>query len=84
VTTRRDDTLVDLFRSSGRLLNAGAPVRVPALPTTTWAMTLLRCEAKHDRNVRAAFDAAVATDELKRQLQPQVLRRDCGEILRVE
>jgi hypothetical protein len=47
-------------------------------------MTLLRCEAKHDRNVRAAFDAAVATDELKRQLQPQVLRRDCGEILRVE
>ena len=80
---RRDDLLVDLFRSSGRLLNRGVPVRVPALPTTTWGLKLLRIEAGRDQDVRRALEAAVAKGEVKRQLQPQVLRRDCGTILEV-
>lgn len=75
--------VIDAFRSSGRLLNRGVEVRAPALPRTTRAMTILRIEAKRDPHVRKAYDAAVAKDELKRQLQPQILRRDCGEILEV-
>jgi hypothetical protein len=81
--TRRDDLLVDLFRSSGALLLRGIEVRVPALPRTTSAMTILRVEAKADPAVRKAYEAAVAQAERVRQLKPQVLRRSCGEILEV-
>ena len=81
--TRRDDLTIDAFRSSGRLLNRGVEVRPPALPTTTWGLTLLRIEAKRDPHVRRALEASIAKDELGRQLKPQVLRRDCGVIIEV-
>ena len=79
-----DDLVIDLFRSSGRMLNAGAPVRVPALPRTTWAMTILRIEAKRDQHVRRALEASLAKDELRRQLEPRTIRRNnCGVVVEV-
>lgn len=79
----RDDLVIDLFRSSGRLLNHGASVRVPELPRSTWGTTLLRIEAKRDPHVRRAYQAALDRAERTRQLEPQIIRRNCGTILDV-
>ena len=65
----RDDMVIDAFRSSGRLLNCGVEVRVPALPRTTWAMTILRIEAKRDRDVRKAYDAVSRSGAMRRRLR---------------
>jgi hypothetical protein len=79
--TRRDALTVDLFRCCGRMLSRGVAVRPPALPRSTSGRSLLRLEAGRDRNVRAAYEAALAQAAKARQLKPQVLRRACGEIL---
>jgi hypothetical protein len=87
----RDALTVDLFRSSGRLLNRGVEVRPPALPRSTSGRSLLRLQAGRDQNVRRAYEAALAQAALAqaaqaertRPVEHRILRRACGEILQV-
>ena len=79
----RDDLTVDMFRSAGRMLQRGIPVQPPELPRSKWSLTILKLEARRDPLVRRACQAALDQAEKRRQLQPQSIRHDCGEILAV-
>ena len=82
----RDELTVDLFRSCGRSLRRGTPVRVPSLPSSKRSLTVLRLEAGRDAAVRFACETALARaaeTERARQVEPQVLRRACGLILEI-
>jgi hypothetical protein len=82
----RDDYVIDLFRSCGRSLRGGTPVRAPQLPRTRRTRMMLQLEADRDQDVRVAYGAALdqaAQTEQARQLEPRVLRRACGTILEI-
>jgi hypothetical protein len=79
----RDDALVEEFRLAGRLMALGLRTAPPRLPHTPHAMQAVKREAARDPRIRRALEASIAKDEKARQLRPQVLRRDCGEILDV-
>jgi hypothetical protein len=84
--TRRDDLVIDMFRLTGSSMLRGVPARPPRLPRSTRTRTILKLEAKRDRRVPTAYEAAIAQAterEMVRQLQPRILRRSCGQILDV-
>ncbi len=58
----------------------GVPTRPPRLPRSWRSRTILKLEAKHDRRVRTAYEAASAAEQA-RQLKPKILVRDCGTII---
>jgi hypothetical protein len=80
--TRRDDLLIELWRMTGSTMLRGVPARPPRLPRTRRSRTILKLEAKRDRRVRTAYQAAIAAEQA-RQLKPKILVRDCGQILDV-